>query len=205
MNMFDNYNNGSITNTPNNLNDTSVYNEISISKDIPKEVYDINNQFVGYTWNHGDIFTFELNVNDVIKVHKYSLIYTESKEEPSTSTIGFKGQKAYNIKDRICWTCLGIYDDFYVWSEDEDITYDESGTKEITFETDMTDKSMEVTIYNFRWEPIKTFSNSDYNCILIDINTELSKELVSGLYKCRIRINDGTNSKVKKEFDIIIK
>ena len=190
MSMFTNYETKCIADKPDNVHDNPAYTYDIVNTDIPKKMYDVNNKFKGYSWKYGDIFTLVLDVNKPIKVNRESIIYTVSGQVPGIWTRGHKGQQAYNTMDNKSWTCVGLSNGYYIWILDDHITYDSNGTKEIIFNRDMTDKTLKVTIYNFRWEPIKTFSTINSNTICIDINESISQELKSGLYTCTIAVND---------------
>lgn len=204
MSMFDSYNNICILDTPDNIHNEPAKEYNTISSDKPSKIYDINNKFVGYAWNYGDIFTFNINVNDIIKVHRDSIIFDETDETPNSQTRGYKGQQAYNTVDKVSWTCVGHMNGLYVWVRDTEITYDKDGTKEIELTTDISNKTVEVNIYNFRYELIKTFENSNCNLVSIDINESIYEVLPSGLYKCVVRITDDKISTIKDEFTITV-
>ena len=204
MGMFDNYNNQCIFDIPNNIHNEPVREYNIIEDTIPHKIYNINNKFIGYRWNYGDIFTFNINVNDIIKVHRDSIIFDKTGETPDSKTRGYKGQQAYNTFDKVSWTCVGCINGLYVWVEDAEITYDKDGTKEIELITDVTNKTVEVSIYNFRYELIKTFKNSNCNIVSIDINESIYEVLSNGLYKCVVRIIDDKINTVKDEFTINI-
>lgn len=190
MSMFNNYDNQNPCVIPNNINNEPAYEYKTVDHSVPKKMFDAHNNFIGYCWSYGDTFTLKINLNDTVRVHKDSIILTEDGKYPTTYTRGYEGQQAYNIVNSMSWTCVGLIDGIYVWVPDLSLVYDANGTKELEFPRDLSSATIEVNIFNFRWEPIKTLSYSNCNEISIDINKELSMELKNGLYHCTINVNN---------------
>lgn len=205
MGMFDTYD----SLNPNYIPDNST-NKIEqykyIEKELPYKVYDIKNRFVGYKWNYNDRFVFPISVDNTICVDEDALIYTNKDECPDTHTVGTHiGQKAYNTIDSKSWTYCGESNNIYLWVEDDFIIYSAKGDKEITLSTDMNERKIEVTIYNFKWEVVyKHMGDIGASTTHINIDNELNEVLVPGLYYVVINISGEDTSQMFSKYNIII-
>lgn len=205
MSMFDNYDSINPDIVPNNLDNNTPLEVISIKDNsIPRTLYDIKNRFIGYAWEYGDEFNFTLSVNDIIKVNANSIIYENFGEQPVISTPGYDGKKAYNILDNKSWTCRGLIGGMYKWETDKEVTYDANGTKEIEMFKNMTDKSILVQIYDRRWELVKSFENSGLNQITCRFDKDIYETIKSGIYYCIIKILGEDSCEIKSKFTIVI-
>lgn len=200
MSMFDNYDNLSRFYVPNNIsvNPAKEYN--TINQTIPKKLYDIKNRFIGYSWDYGDTFDLILSVNNRIPVRRDSIIFSEHNITPTTDTAGYKGLQAYNTIDNKSWTCVGTVNGLYVWVEDDEVTYAIDGTTVIEMQRDVTDKVIEVEIYNFRWELVKTFTEEGSSTIACRIDDTLQ----SGLYYCTVKLLGENKSELVNKFTLSI-
>lgn len=205
MGMFDNYD-YPIQTVPDNSTPkpSNEYHTIGEKDVIPRKVYNIKNNFVGYQWNYGDTFTFTLSCVEKIKVKDDAIIYHDCGEVPSTSTVGYPGQQAYNIPDCKSWTCIGLYKGLFIWVQDDYVTYPTDGTEEIDLTPVAKDTQLDVTIYNFRWEPIHTFTQSGANEISCVVNKDISEDLVPGVYYCTFRVTSGEASHLRDKFMFIV-
>lgn len=197
MGMFDNYDN------PTSIIDTT-YNTVDNLSKLPRRIFNIKNNFVGYTWDYGDTFKFKLTVAETVKVSEDAYIYIESGGAPNVTTIGYPGQQAYNIKDCKSWTCVGMSDSIVVWIEDDVIIYPDNGTREITFTPDMQGKTLQVDLFNFRWEHLHTFSNLDAIDIECDIDKDISEQLIPGVYYCTLKVIEGNAVELKDKFMFVV-
>lgn len=202
--MFSSYDNISAEYVPDNTTKVLPGDYVIKSDSYPAMIHDIKDRFLGFTWNYGDSVDLNLTVNDKVKVNKDSLIYLESGQFPATGVPGYKGQQAYNVVDYKSWTCIGEVDGITVWVEDEDVIYDSQGTKEIEFIKDMTDKGVEVRLYNFRWEIMKTFESFGENKVTCQFTSDLYKDLKSGIYYCTVYITGGDTDVFHRKFIISI-
>lgn len=200
MSMFDNYDNQNIFHVPNNIsvNPAKEYNTIDTS--IPKKIYDIKNNFIGYSWDYGDTFDLILSVNNKIPVKHDSIIFSEPNITPTTDTAGYKGLQAYNTIDNKSWTCVGTINGLYVWVEDDEVTYAINGTTIIEMQRDVMDKTIIVDIYDFRWEHIKSYEESNSHTIACRIDDTLQ----SGLYYCTVKLVGENKNELISKFSLTI-
>ena len=107
-----------------------------------------------------------------------------------SDTVGKINQRAYNTADKISWTCIAIDGDKRDWHKDDIFTYDESGSRSVyvSAEDYLLDKFVEITLYNFRMEPIHTETFKGNPKIIFNITKELSKKLVKGIYYCSLSV-----------------
>lgn len=206
MGMFDNYHRLNPDYVPNNTTTYLDAEYLTIDSEVPRPMYDHKNNFIGYTWDEGEFFDFNLSVNDRIAVKENSLIFNNLGEGPDTHTVAeVEGQQAYNTVDAKSWTYVGKTNSLYIWIEDTELTYPVKGDKSITVNTDMTDKHIELGIYNFRWEKVYSqigkIGNSD---IVLQIDEEMSNILRPGVYYVTLKICSEETQTIKSRFMINI-
>lgn len=193
--MFLNYHNIADNYTPNNLVCSfpvgKSYTKLApVQASKPYEEYDSKGNLIGYFWRYGETLNLEFNIDGEITVESDALIFVNSGDYPDISTCGSLNQRAYNTADLRSWTLKQIIEEnhYYIWEEDSEFTYDETSDVSIyvSAEDFLSDKHLEVTIYNFRMEPIhqKTFKGASK--IVVPITTELSKYMKKGLYYCSL-------------------
>lgn len=206
MSIFDNYENLSSTYVPNNQK--KIFEEQKIfDQDVPKKEYDTYGRFIGYSFSYGDTVRIPYFINKVIYVEEDAIIYELEGGEPTEDTVGYKGQKAYNIKTVESWVCESLDSSIYSWKKLNNFTYPENGTKKVTLESNKysdVDK-IKFNIYNFRWEEVysKEFLPSqDFN---IFIDKELSDKLVSGIYNCSVDFYTNNSFYTDGTFVLIVK
>ena len=206
MGMFDTYDNLNPDYIPDNSTPTPLEKYITINPKLPKPLYNVKGTFLGYKWNHGEYFDFNISVNSIIKINSMSLIFEKSGEIPDNNTVGeFEGQKAYNIVDAKSWTFVGKTECIYMWVEDDELIYDINGDKCIEINTDMTNKYILLNIFNFRWESIyEQESKIGESSITINVNEEISKKLTPGIYYCTVKICSEDTCQIKNKFMIWI-
>lgn len=199
MSMFLNYHNISDNYKPNNLICTfpvgKSYTKLDpVQASKPYEEYDSKGNLIGYFWHYGETLNLEFNIDGEITVEDGALILTSKGSIPSPLD-GALMQRAYNTADKRSWTCTDIVDNTFVWTEDAEFTYDESGKSVYVTAADyMKDKQVDVTLYNFRMEPIHSETFDGNTKIIFPITTELSKKLVKGIYYCSLTVfNDSVN------------
>ena len=199
MSMFLNYHNISDNYKPNNLICTfpvgKSYTKLDpVQASKPYEEYDSKGNLIGYFWHYGETLNLEFNIDGEITVEDDALILTSKGSIPSPLE-GALMQRAYNTADKRSWTCTDIVDNTFIWTEDAEFTYDESGKSVYVTAADyMKDKQVCVTLYNFRMEPIHSETFNGNTKIIFSITTELSKKLVRGIYYCSLTVfNDSVN------------
>ena len=201
MGMFLNYQDIAANYTPNNLykkfpqySNASKLQPLDITK--PYEEYDIKGNLIGYYWYYGNTINLDFTIDGEITVESDALILSNKGEYPDQTTVGKLRQKCYNIVDFISWTCTGIIDNSYIWTQDSEFTYPEYSDRPVYVSSEdyLKDKKILVTIYNFRHEPIvdKLFEGSPN--IVFTIDKELSQLLIKNVYYCSLTVfNDDTN------------
>ena len=209
MGMFDNYNNLNPDYIPDNVSPTPDVEFTTLESLLPRPQYDLKGKLVGYSWNHGDHFKFELSTDDKVKIFEDAIIYNGIGDAPDDYTEGTRvGQQAYNTAESRSWTYVGKSNDFYIWVEDEEFTYPANGTKPLTVHTNMLGKYAQLNIFNFRWEPIVEVKSAMGNpSVTLDVDEEISNKLKPGIYYCTLKIIDEdecTMCRVKNKFTITI-
>ena len=191
--MFLNYQNLADNYIPNNLINAFPYrtketklDPITASK--PFEEYNAKGELIGYFWRYGETLNLEFNIEGEITIETDAILLKVKGQTPTTKTIGKVGQRAYNIVDLASWTCSGMTYGEYIWNQDAEFTYPVSATRSVYLSADdyLSDKSVEVTLYNFRMEPICKKLYPASSTIIFNIDRELSNQLVKGIYYCSV-------------------
>lgn len=210
-NMFDKYFDVDPDYIPNNMDYKRPQRERSYNKDNLIAIIDRFNQIWGYTWSWKDTVSIPITVNKTLNVPDGSIIEYESGLYPTQQTIGDVGQKYYNVTDLKSWTCksTGVdgttQDMIFNWVEDDFLKYVDRSNTEIVIEPDVTGKHIETEILNFRKEVIyeKSFEDGvSFN--YLDIDKELSNELVPGIYFIRLRLVGDDYVSLIDEYKIFI-
>ena len=206
MSMFENYDNLNEDYIPDNTPYKSSNSFQTLDNTYPKPLYDKNDKFIGYTWNYGEYFTLNLSVNDRLTVSKDSIIFNNHNEKPETYTEAKSvGQKAYNVVDAKSWTFVGHASDVYVWIEDDCLIYPTDGNKVIYINRDMTNKYVQLNIFNFKWEPLLEFkSDIGQSQIQLKMDEAITEQLKPGTYYSTLKIVGEDECKLKDKFTIII-
>lgn len=216
MGMFLNYHNIADNYTPNNLicsfpvgKSYTKLDPLKTSK--PYEEYDFEGNLIGYFWHYGETLNLEFNIDGEITVESDSIIFSNKGECPNISTQGKVNQRAYNIVDFRSWTCTSVIDDtYYVWEEDAEFEYDESSSTSIYVPAQyyLEDKFVQITIYNFRLEPLYQESTKAGTSVVFEIDPELSRKMVKGIYYCSLLVyNDDTQKTIfsPKDCTLLVK
>lgn len=195
MGMFLNYQNIAKNYVPNNLinafpskMNSSKLDPLDASK--PFEEYNAKGELTGYFWRQGETLNLEFNIDGEITLEADAILLTAHGQTPTIQTMGKVGQKAYNIVDLKSWRCVGISSMQFIWQEDEEFTYPLNSDRSVYISAAdyLKDKEVEVTLYNFRMEPIckKVFAASP--TIVFEIDRELSAALPKGIYHCSVTV-----------------
>lgn len=204
--MFDSYSNLSDIYVPDNItNRQDTFVRFSNSE-INKE-YNIKGDFVGYSWNYGDTVSLGISMSKRIMVEEDAIIYEESGQHPDSSTIGIKGQRAYNTKEIRSWTCETLDQTVYNWAEDIEFRYPEFGNKEICLETFENDNEKKVLfeIKNFRKENVYSSEIPYSNLLRVDITKEIAEILLKGVYGFYFTLVGEDSSNMFMMFSVTIK
>ena len=205
--MFDNYNNLSTSYIPNNQKITDTFNRIEFNNKEPRKEFSNDGLFIGYSWNYGDTVEIPYSIYKTIPVEDNAIIYYESEKGPSKDTVGLLNQKAYNIVDLKLWICKTLDQSIYNWVEQDKFTYPTHGKKMVTLNSDidMSDKSIEVNICNFRKEVIYTETFSGQTTVKVNIDKDLSKKLLKGIYYITFSIVGENYKNLDESLFILIK
>lgn len=204
MSMFDSYDNLKPDYVPDNSSPNQSTTYIELQDKLPRPLFDIKKRFTGYSWNHGDIFKWSLSVNRTIRINEDAIVYNTAGEYPEIETEGYAGQQAYNTVDCKSWTCIGELQDMYVWIQDEEVTYPDNGDRELQLTPDMESKSIQFDIYNFRWEPITSFSSQGSASIEISVDKELNEKLKPGVYYSTLKITGEESVELKNKYMLVV-
>lgn len=203
--MFESYDNLSSDYIPDNSSSIHDKQLLQLSTEVPRKVYDIKNRFIGYACTAGDTFVLSITVNTTISIDEDSIIYTQKGEYPTeTTTASHIGQRAYNIVDCKSWVYFGKINSLYVWAEDDSLTYPSDGNVKITLNRDMSNKNLQLDIFNFRWEHIHSFVVNNTPDIDLVLDKELSDKLPASVYYCVIKITDEDSSQTIDKFMLIV-
>lgn len=197
MGMFLNYQNLADNYMPNNLMRAFPKQHIDsklcpVEASKPFEEYNTKGELTGYFWRYGETLNLEFNIDGEITVESDAIVIDTKGYGPSAETVGNIGRRCYNVIDLVSWTCTAVMDGEYVWTKDEEFTYPDSSTRSvyISAEDYLKYKKVEVTIYNFRMEPICTKVYDASPKIIFHIDKELSKSLFRGIYYCSVVVFD---------------
>ena len=196
MGMFLNYQNIADNYMPNNLMkafptkmNISKLDPLEASK--PFEEYNVKGELIGYFWRQGETLNLEFNIDGEITIESDAIVFKTRGAVPTEYTMGKPGQRAYNVVDLISWTCIASTTrGTYIWEQDEEFTYPLNTDKSvyISAEDYLKDKSVEVTLYNFRMEPICTKVYPAKPVIVFAVDPELSAAIPKGIYYCSVSV-----------------
>lgn len=196
MGMFLNYQNIADNYKPNNLINAfprkmngSKLDPLDASK--PFEEYNAKGELSGYFWRQGETLNLEFNIDGEITLEANAILLTAQGQVPTTNTLGKVNQRAYNIVDFRSWTCSAVTTTGkYIWEEDAEFTYPLNADRSVYISAVdyLKDKKVEVTLYNFRMEPICKKLYDAAPTIIFQIDRELSTVLSKGIYHCSVTV-----------------
>ena len=215
MSMFTPYENLNPNYSPNNINIPAPSPRKKLYQFLPIEERNIVGKFVGCSFNYGDTLSLVFDINPKIKVEADAIVYEETGQDPTSSTEGRYGQRAYNTVDLKVWVCKTLDQTVYEWEEEKDFTYPCDGEKEIVvklYGDSIENREFEVTISNFRVEEVLRFDKDSEtpiqkgtDNIKIFIDEETSKKLLKGLYYTTVKMVDEGSTKIIYEYTLIVK
>ena len=196
--MFTNYQNVPSTYQPNNL--TINFPQYTVESKLvaaergkPFEEYNVKGELEGFFWRYGETLNLEFNLDGEIVVENDAIILTGKGTTPDIYTKGYIGQRLYNVSDLTSFTCTSIINGNYIWEKDTNLTYPEIGESVyVSAEDYLKDKIVEVTLYNFRFEPIYSTKFDGTTSVILTIDKELSSKLTRGIYYCSINVYNET-------------
>jgi hypothetical protein len=159
-------------------------------KSKPYELYNARGELEGYYWYYGNVLNLEFNITGELTVENDAIIFKLGNQTPTETTVGYVGQRAYNIIDLKSWTCQSFTNGVYTWLEDEEFTYPEFEGESIYLDAAeyLRGKEVKLSIYNFRREVIAEKYLKAAPTIIFCIDPKLSEKLVRGLYYCSLEI-----------------
>lgn len=192
--MFDNYNEIDPQYVPNNENKCCRQSILYQNK--PYEEYNAQHELVGYWWNYGDTVNLQIDFSGEITVEDNAIIYAVAGEGPTIKTAGVVGQKAYNVINLVSWTCIVSAIDTFIWVEDEKFDYSLLNSVPVYFELSqfMKDKTIRVSIYDFRFKEIYNEVFDGTTLLAVPISSELSNTMVRGTYYMNVVVCDEVNN-----------
>ena len=210
--MFTNYQNIDSSSTPNNMKCELIRRTcndklITLDRTKPYEMYNAKGELEGYYFYQGETLNLDFTIEGEITVESDAIIYTDSGMFPTNTTIGYVGQRAYNIADMISWTCTSVLHGSsykYIWTPDEEFNYPQFGGYDIYVPVVdyLSDKIATFKLYNSRYEVIYEKSLQASRNIIIEIDKELTSMLTKGIYYCSLQIgNDSVSTTVFNSTD----
>ncbi len=194
MGMFLNYDNLAKNYIPNNIINSKTcgksYTKLDpIAASKPYEEYNAKGELVGYFWRYGETLKLEFNIDGEVTVENDAKVFYAAGETPEGQE-GKLYQRAYNVVDNRSWTCKVVENNICTWEEDSEFTYDTASTRSIYVSADdyLKDKSIEVSLYNFRHEVIHTEVFKGTSRVILNITKELSQKLLRGIYYCSLTV-----------------
>lgn len=109
MSMFTKYEDNSYT--AYNLTPPKKISQMVETLYSPIVAYDKYGNIKIFLWDPQDEFKLNLKLGTKIRVFENSVLFETSGSKPGEYTIGYRGQKAYNLADGISWTCKGTLKD----------------------------------------------------------------------------------------------
>lgn len=212
MGMFLNYDNIAKNYTPNNLicsfpSGKSYTKLFPVQASKPYEEYNKQGDLIGYFWRYGETLNLEFNIEGEITVESDAIVYIEEGDGPTISTEGELGKRAYNITDLVSWTLTKIVENNYIWEPDTEFIYDENSDVSvyISAEDFLSDKNVEVVIYNFRMEPVYNKIYEGTSKIVLPITREISEQMKRGIYYCELSVfNSDLSMKIFDSHDCVL-
>lgn len=193
--MFLNYQNIADNYVPNNLINAFPSKTLPTKLDPctagkPYEEYNVKGELIGYFWRQGETLNLEFGIDGEITIEPDAIVYKTYGQCPTTRTMGKINQRAYNIVELRSWTCSAINGREYIWQEDAEFTYPLNSDRSVylSAESYLADKQIEVTLYNFRMEPICKKLYDATPTIVFNIDKQLSSKLPKGIYYCSVQV-----------------
>ena len=156
--------------------------------------YNALGELQGYFWYYGETINLNFSLDGAITVENDAIVYVGYGEEPTSMTVGYQGQRAYNVVDLKSWTCAVAYPDTdtYTWVQDQEFTYPLNGGRTIyvTPSDYLQGKKMKVNIYNFRRELFYSRIMDAKERFSINIDQETSKMFTKGTYYLTLQVFD---------------
>jgi len=197
--MFRNYQSELLKNyQPNNLvNEFSCSTPDSklISRDSskPYEEYNIKGEHVGYFWRQGETLNLEFLIEGEVTVEPSAIVSTVSGETPDELYTSVPAPpRYYNLTDLNSWSCY-VDSGVTKWVQDEEFRYPDGATRTVYMPVSkyLQDKTVTVTLYNFRMEEVHAWTPEVKNSkVVCRIDRELSTKLPKGVYYCKVTVGN---------------
>lgn len=204
MGMFKNYHNIADNYVPNNLIHSFITTETDtkldpVSASAPFEERNTKGELVGYSWRQGETLNLEFNIDGEIALEPDAIVSKIAGYAPTPDTMGYVGQSFYNLVDLRLWRCdvISTLSRTYTWNEYE-FTYPEGESRKVYVSAAdyLKDKTIEVTLYNFRHEAIEESRRcfEGTSKIIYPIDRNLSASMPRGIYYCSVTVSNPTVS-----------
>lgn len=143
----------------------------------------------------GNNYEIPIKLDNYIVVRDSDIIYQHSGEHPTENTEAEIGTKAYNIVDLVSWELISINpnNNSYNWEQDITFIFPKDADKVIELpEEYYTGKTLNISIFNFRYELIYSCEQEAHKEFCFNITRELSKEYFNfkGLYFLQVDLID---------------
>lgn len=190
---------------------------ISLVSDNLDIILDKNGNKKGYSWNYGETVSIPISVDIPVRVEANAYYTYEIGEEPKFDTVGFPGQKFYNLADVRSWVFTSYVPDTksFIWTEEPRFTFPENGIKKVYIHPNMANKYILAELINFRGEQIFERLYEEKNEAQWTLSQEESLALPRGIYDLYIYVGttyneDGTAreneyKKLTKRYEIVVR
>lgn len=199
MSMFDNYGNNSYT--AYNLTTPTKIKGIKTNFKTPLYIKDVKGNNDKFYWVEGEQFDLQIQAIQNICIPPESIIFY-NEEKPTCNTVGYIGQKCYNLSTYTSWTCTEVDCNDYTWVQDCELEHISVGGEVVNIIPSMYGKTLKVLISNFRHEVIYDYEVEDDSLLSIRVGEE-TPDLRQGQYFIDVYIID-SNKYFVKEFNVTI-
>ena len=187
MGMFSNYENLNSNYYPDNTKEFLPLKREEYQDKLPHKEYDFYGDFWGYSWNYGDTFNLDIDINPLITVEEDAIIYIVEGDAPTSSTQGHFHQMAYNTYDFKCWTCVSQNDQsVYEWVLLDKFLFPKNLEigQQIRLQQykDVDGLKGTLRIQSFRYEDLCSFDINGSDTISVVITQDISAKLLKGIY-----------------------
>lgn len=162
----------------------------------PYEEVNIDGEVTAYYWYYGDAVNLEFDILGELTVASDAKIFYASGQVPDINTVGYIGQKYYNLIDRNSWTCVAIRTvdgkNSYYWEIDSTFYYPAGDGESVYIDARdyLVDKDLKLTFFNNKLEEIYSSTIPAQTNVTFSISSSMSKEFEQGTYYCSLTLLD---------------
>ena len=190
--------------------------QVSLVGDNLDLILDKDGRMKGYSWNYGETVSIPISVDVPVRIEIDAYHTSVQGEEPTLSTVGYIGQKFYNLVDVRSWRLNSYVPDTksYIWLEDRRFTFPENGGELVYVRPDMKDKYILVELISFRGEQVFERVYCDLNKVDWTLDRQESLDLPRGIYDLYIYVGDvpkpelldrKESKKLTKRYEIVVR